>query len=70
MPIYEYEVCEGGCKVCGGTFTLNVSVCPVRSVTESVHSSAEAIGRAAIPRIAKTDAAEPAAIFSLRRIDN
>jgi putative FmdB family regulatory protein len=23
MPIYEYEVCEGGCKVCGGTFTLN-----------------------------------------------
>lgn len=23
MPIYEYEVCEGGCKICGGTFTLN-----------------------------------------------
>jgi putative FmdB family regulatory protein len=23
MPIYEYEVCAGGCKVCGGTFTLN-----------------------------------------------
>jgi len=22
MPIYEYEVCEGGCKVCGGTFSL------------------------------------------------
>jgi len=22
MPIYEYEVCEGGCKVCGGKFTL------------------------------------------------
>ena len=24
MPIYEYEVCdEGGCKACGGTFTLH-----------------------------------------------
>jgi putative FmdB family regulatory protein len=22
MPIYEYEVCEGGCAVCGGKFTL------------------------------------------------
>ena len=22
MPIYEYEVCEGGCAACGGTFTL------------------------------------------------
>ena len=22
MPLYEYEVCEGGCKMCGGRFTL------------------------------------------------
>jgi putative FmdB family regulatory protein len=22
MPIYEYEVCEGDCRVCGGRFTL------------------------------------------------
>ena len=22
MPIYEYELCDGECKVCGGTFTL------------------------------------------------
>jgi putative FmdB family regulatory protein len=22
MPLYEYEVCEGDCKICGGTFTL------------------------------------------------
>lgn len=22
MPIYEYELCEGGCKVCGGKFSL------------------------------------------------
>lgn len=23
MPIYEYELCEGDCKVCKGRFTLN-----------------------------------------------
>ncbi len=23
MPIYEYELCEGDCVVCGGKFTLN-----------------------------------------------
>ncbi len=23
MPIYEYELCDGTCAVCGGTFTLN-----------------------------------------------
>ena len=22
MPIYEYELCEGDCAVCGGRFTL------------------------------------------------
>ena len=23
MPLYEYEVGEGGCEMCGGRFTLN-----------------------------------------------
>jgi len=22
MPFYEYELCDGGCVVCGGKFTL------------------------------------------------
>jgi putative FmdB family regulatory protein len=22
MPLYEYELCEGDCKACGGHFTL------------------------------------------------
>ena len=22
MPLYEYELCKGDCKVCGGRFTL------------------------------------------------
>ena len=26
MPIYEYELCEGDCVVCGGKFTLNRSL--------------------------------------------
>ena len=35
MPIYEYELCEGDCVVCGGQFTLRrpldapeLKVCP------------------------------------------
>jgi len=23
MPLYEYELCEGNCVICGGKFTLN-----------------------------------------------
>lgn len=23
MPIYEYELCEGDCKICSGRFSLN-----------------------------------------------
>ena len=23
MPLYEYELCEGSCPVCGGKFTLH-----------------------------------------------
>jgi putative FmdB family regulatory protein len=26
MPLYEYELCEGDCKVCGGKFTLRRSI--------------------------------------------
>ena len=22
MPIYEYELCEGDCRICGGAFSL------------------------------------------------
>jgi hypothetical protein len=24
VPLYEYELCEGDCKVCGGKFTLRL----------------------------------------------
>ena len=33
MPIYEYELCKGGCKVCGGRFTL-VRPLSAKSLTE------------------------------------
>ena len=23
MPVYEYELCEGDCKICDGRFSLN-----------------------------------------------
>jgi putative FmdB family regulatory protein len=50
MPIYEYELVEGDCKVCGGKFSLNRPIsrpeltrCPlcrraVRKLISSVNS--------------------------------
>jgi putative FmdB family regulatory protein len=50
MPLYEYELCEGKCAVCGGKFTLNrplsappLTKCPackkpVRKVVSSFNS--------------------------------
>jgi putative FmdB family regulatory protein len=50
MPLYEYELCEGGCAVCGGKFTLrrplsaaelkNCPACkkPVRKVFSTFNS--------------------------------
>jgi hypothetical protein len=63
----------GGTKaeagVPAGTFTLNVSVWPVSSVTVTVHSSAEAVGIAARPSVASTELTATTAIFSLRLLD-
>jgi len=67
-PMPPGTICEAG--VPGGTLTLNDSVCPVRSVTVTVHWSAEAVGIAAIPRIANTEAAVKAAVFSFLRLNN
>ena len=53
MPIYEYELCDGDCKVCGGQFSLNrpasrpalvkCPLCrkPVRKIMSLVHSPAK-----------------------------
>lgn len=50
MPIYEYELCDGECKVCGGKFSLrrpasrppltNCPLCkkPVRKIISQVNS--------------------------------
>ena len=53
----------------GGTFTENVSVCPVISVTVTLHWSAEAAGREAIAIVPSAEAAVMARIFSLRPMD-
>lgn len=54
----------------GGALTWKVSVCPVTSVTVTVHSSADAAGMAAMPRATKAEPAEMARTFSFRRIDD
>src|SRR5436853_5585575 len=53
VPIYEYELCEGKCKMCGGRFTLGrplkaapLTQCPackkpVRKIISPFHSPVE-----------------------------
>ncbi len=50
MPLYEYELCEGQCKLCSGKFTLNrpinraeLTACPlcrkpVRKIISQVYT--------------------------------
>jgi putative FmdB family regulatory protein len=50
MPLYEYELCEGDCVICGGKFTLrrpasappltHCPLCkkPVRKILSAFHS--------------------------------
>lgn len=50
MPIYEYELCQGDCKICGGKFALRrpvsrpeLTTCPlcrkpVRKIVSTVNS--------------------------------
>ena len=52
-----------------GTSPLNVSVCPVSSVTVTVQLSAEAVGKAAIAMTTSTKLVVPRAILSLRLLD-
>jgi hypothetical protein len=67
-PTPAGTIAEAG--VPGGTFTLKLWVCPVTSVTVTVHWSADAVGRFAIPMTANADTTEMAAVFSLRLLDN
>ena len=71
MPLYEYELCEGECKVCGGKFTLRrpltaapLTKCPackkpVRKVLSSFNS----------PRTLSISEAKKAGFTVLKRVN-
>ncbi len=61
-------IAEAG--VPAGTLTLKLCVCPVSSVTVTVHSSADAEGIAAIPITPNTVAIVAKAVFSFRLRNN
>ena len=70
MPLYEYELCEGDCKVCGGKFTLQrplsaapLTQCPackkpVRKILSSFNS----------PKTASVSDAKKAGFTVLKRV--
>jgi hypothetical protein len=67
-PIPLGTIADGA--VPAGTSTLKLWVCPVRSVTVTVHWSAEADGIAAIPITPNTVAIVAAAVFRFRLRNN
>lgn len=61
------SICAGG--VLGEALTVNVRVCPSRSVAVTVHVSAEADGIAAMAMVTRTAPTVPMAILILRLTD-
>ena len=73
MPLYEYERCEGDCRVCGGRFTLRRPVsapelvqcplckAPVRKIISSFNAPS------IVKRVSFTDA-KKAGFTVLKRI--
>lgn len=55
MPIYEYEVIDGGCRVCGGKFELRrpVSRPPLTSCPLCKKAVRKVISEVNTPKIAK-----------------
>jgi hypothetical protein len=67
-PMPAGTIADGA--VPAGTLTLKLWVCPVTSVTVTVHSSADAGGIAATPITANTIATVAATVFNLRLRNN
>lgn len=55
MPIYEYELCDGDCKVCGGRFQLNrpVSRPPLENCPLCKKAVRKVISNFNTPKVAK-----------------
>jgi hypothetical protein len=67
-PMPAGTIADGA--VPAGTLTLKLWVWPVTSVTVTVHSSADAVGIAAIPITPNTVATVAAVVFSFRLLNN
>ncbi len=72
MPLYEYELCEGECKVCGGKFTLRrpisakpLTQCPAcKKLVRRVFSTFNS------PRSLSISDAKKAGFTVLKRVNN
>ena len=55
MPLYEYELCEGGCTICGGSFTLRrpISAPPLTQCPLCKKPVRKLISRVNTPKISK-----------------
>lgn len=70
MPLYEYELCEGECKVCGGKFTLRrpLSAAPLTQCPACKKPVRKVISNFSSPRALSISDAKRAGFTVLKRL--
>src|SRR5690242_1141221 len=70
MPLYEYELCEGDCKVCGGKFTLRrpLSAAPLTNCPACKKPVRKVFSRFNSPRTLSISDAKKAGFQVLKRV--
>ena len=68
--MYEYELCEGGCKVCGGKFTLRrpVSAAPLTKCPACKKPVRKVLSRFNSPKAVSISDAKKAGFSVLKRV--
>jgi putative FmdB family regulatory protein len=71
VPLYEYELCEGDCAVCGGTFTLfrPLSAAPLTKCPACKKSVRKVLSKFNSPRTLSISDAKKAGFTVLKRVN-
>ncbi len=71
MPLYEYEICEGDCKVCGGKFTLfrPLSAAPLTKCPACKKPVRKVLSNFNSPRTLSISEAKKAGFTVLKRVN-
>lgn len=70
MPYYEFELCEGDCKVCGGKFTLRrpITAAPLTKCPACKKPVRKVFSRFNSPKTVSISSAKKAGFTVLKRV--